>query len=240
MRAFSLTLLLLGILALFSSSAPVIWTENAVGRFLSERKNGDVKARHLYLSAKEGSVEEADLETRAVKKKNGGKKKSGDKKKSSDKKKGGDEKKPDSKLCTRADGDCGKTKNYQIAAAAAKKKGKTLELNESYLLKFKGPGGIHHQIIVGTVSKNAEGELDFEATMSELLKPEPPENPTFKDYASRFMVKNANIIPSSSISVRQRLTTIIRGANSNSLGRLALNSLTQRLSSRTVSMNLSL
>lgn len=70
-----------------------------------------------------------------------------------------------------------KTRNYRIAAKAAKKAGHKLVLGESYLLRFKSkPGLVNHQaLIVGTVKHRRanpnDGALDFEASASELTKP---------------------------------------------------------------------
>lgn len=76
---------------------------------------------------------------------------------------------PKAKVCTRADSaGCGKTAEYQIVAAAAKKKGNALKLGESYLLKVTR--GVHKQIVIAKVVQNAQQELDIDAAMSELVK----------------------------------------------------------------------
>lgn len=76
---------------------------------------------------------------------------------------------PKTKVCTPADSaGCGKTADYDIVAAAAKKKGDTLKVGESYLLKVTK--GVHKQIVIAKVVKNAKNELDIDAAMSELVK----------------------------------------------------------------------
>jgi hypothetical protein len=166
---------------------------NAVGTF----KTGDVKIQGLDALTSEDDLSEDQLVTRAPKKKAPKPKKKAPKKKApkkkAPKKKAPKKKAPKKKapkpkktptktkspatktptatpkVCPRADANgCGKTANYQVAAEAAKKKGTTMRLGESYLLKVRT--GLHKQIVVGKVVKNKKGELDFEAAMSELTK----------------------------------------------------------------------
>ena len=65
-------------------------------------------------------------------------------------------------VCARADSnDCGKTATYDIVAAAAKKKGDSRKLGDSYLLKITK--GVHKQIILAKVIQNAKEEQDIDA-----------------------------------------------------------------------------
>jgi hypothetical protein len=200
MRTFQFTLFLLGLLAFFAVSVPVTWDGNVLVRGLDQLtyrehvgddelakrttslsnslgafKNGDVQVRGLDELTHKKNLSEDGLTTRAIKKKAPKKKTTSKKKKTSTKKKTPTKTKtpttktPAPKVCTRTEaGGCIKTANYEVAAAAAKKKGQTLELGESYLLKVRS--GVHKQIVLGKVVKNAKGELDFEAAMSELFK----------------------------------------------------------------------
>ena len=61
------------------------------------------------------------------------------------------------------------TQNYNILVAAAAKKSATIEVGKSYLLTERQ--GLHDKIIVGTVSK-VDGDLDFDARMTQLRKEE--------------------------------------------------------------------
>ncbi|KAF2677754.1 hypothetical protein K458DRAFT_491683 [Lentithecium fluviatile CBS 122367] len=192
MRTIKLTLFLLGLLALFATSAPVDQVEKGVGYFISGAQDTDGNDGGFYLTAEEVDVSDDELEKRAPKKakKPAPKKHTPTKtipkkpKKPAPKKATPAQKpkkptsSPKPKKCTRADNnDCGKTRDYEIAEAAAKKKKKTLQLNHSYLLRFKDApathmGAHHAQLVVGTVRKNADGELDFDAVGTQLLKDE--------------------------------------------------------------------
>jgi hypothetical protein len=80
---------------------------------------------------------------------------------------------PNAKKCNRANNNsCGKTADYLIVEKAAAVKKQTLQLNQAYWVVFKNARTpiCHHRLVVATVRKNADDELDIVAFGSELNK----------------------------------------------------------------------
>jgi len=181
MRTIKFVLFLLGLLALFTASVPVERTANDVGYLVARPRNANADDGAVHLIEEEEDPD-AILEKRASKKaKKPAPKKTtptkpapkGLKKSAPSPKAKKPAPSPKPKKCTRADNSgCGKTDDYKVAENAAAKKKKTLQLNQAYLLVFKDAATpVHHQqLVVGTVRRNKEGELDFLAVGSDLQK----------------------------------------------------------------------
>ena len=170
MRTARILAVLVGFFAFLALSLPVTYNGQLYDRSLSQRTNDKTLPHAVTLNDAAGSQllsKAISLSERATKPSKSKPAKSSPAKKPSTPPKAG--------ICTRASpAGCGTTESYDIVAAAAKKKGETLKLGESYLLQVKT--GVHKQLVLAKVIETADKKLDVDAAMSQLVKFESDSN----------------------------------------------------------------